>query len=366
MIKNNKIYNIEGQGGNSTSVVGINLLPAATAATTEVYNNLIYNLSSDKTRQISPFATGLTGIFCNAYTTTTTAIAPTLNVYNNMIRLGYNRAGAELSTLGTIVGIRDSIVTSGAAVANYYHNSIYIGGSNVAAADTVPTFGMSFATGTSVVRSVKNNLVVNARSNATTGSGHYAIGTPSGNALANFTAGNNDYYVSGTGGVLGRFTSKADAATLAAVQGFTGDANSKSVAPIFVNATAATPDLHLNQITYPNFSLSAGTSLSITKDFDNDSRGETSPTMGADEYTGPSTSISNAANLNINVYANDNKLTVVGINAGDAITVYSMNGQKMIQQNTTGNLFTTPISKGVYIVNVQTAKGKMNIKTLVK
>ncbi|MEI8085834.1 MAG: T9SS type A sorting domain-containing protein [Paludibacter sp.] len=368
VIRNNKIYNIEGQGGNSTSVIGINLLPASTAATTEVYDNLIYNLSSDKTHQISQFATGLTGIFCNAFTTTTTAIAPTLNVYNNMIRLGYNRAGAELSTLSSIVGIRDSMLTTGAATANYYHNTIYIGGSNVAAADTVPTFGMCFATSATnaVVRNLKNNLVVNARSNATTGSGHYAIGTASGNALTSFTASNNDYYVSGTGGVLGRFTGKADAATLAAVQGYTGDANSKSVSPIFVNATAATADLHLNQTTYPNYALNAGAVLSITKDYDNDSRGGTSPTMGADEYTGPSTSVSNPANLDINVYANDNNITVAGVNAGDEITIYSVNGQKMLQQNATGNLFTTPISKGIYLVNVQTAKGKMNIKTIVK
>jgi len=363
VINNNTVYNIWGIDALSTNAVGINLQATASTALMNVFNNNIYNISSNVTRKLGQYATGSTGIF----TLTAGALTPTFNIYNNMIRLGYDRAGNELTAFTTLVGIRDSLVSTGAATANYYHNSIYIGGANVAAADTVPTFGMCFATSATsgAVRNVKNNLVINARSNATIGSGHYAIGTASGNALANFTASNNDYYVSGTGGVLGRFTDKADAATLAAVQGFTGDANSKSIVPIFINATAVTPNLHLNQTSPPNNYLNAGAVLSITTDFDGDARGGTS-TIGADEYTGPGTAVDNFKNMDINVYANDNVIFVAGVTAGDVVTIYSVNGQKMMQQNATGNLFTTPISKGVYIVNVQTAKGKMNIKTMVK
>lgn len=364
VINNNTVCNISGIDAVSTNAVGINLQATASTAVMNVYNNKIYNISSNVTRKLGQYATGCTGIF----TLAAGAVTPTFNVYNNMIRLGYDRAGNELTSFTTLVGIRDSLVSTGAATANYYHNSIYIGGANVAVNDTVPTFGMCFATSATsgAVRNVKNNLVVNARSNAAAAlSSHYAIATGSPNALANFTANNNDYYVNGTGGILGRFINKTDAPALLDVQSYTGDANSKNVAPIFVNATAATADLHLNQTTPPNSYLNAGAVLSIITDFDGDSRAGT-PTIGADEYTGPGTAVSNPSNLDINVYANDYNLTVVGVTAGDVITVYSVNGQKMMHQMATGNSFTTPMSKGVYIVNVQTAKGKMNIKTIMK
>jgi hypothetical protein len=367
VIKNNTIYNIEGQAANSSSVIGINLLPTANATTIDVYNNTIYNLSSDKTRKMSQYATGLTGIFCNNYNGA--AISPTINVYNNMIRLGYNRAGSDLATISTIVGIRDSINTTGAAKANYYHNTIYIGGNNVVATDTVPTFGMSFATSATnaVVRNVKNNLIVNARSNETTGSGHYAIATGSANALTNFTATNNNYAVTGTGGVLGRFTDKTNAATLSAVQGYTGDANSKNVNPVFVNATGTVANLHLDPTNYPtNSYLNAGTPIEvITTDIDNDSRGGV-PTMGADEFTGPGTLISNVINSEIKMYSRNQDLIILGATKGDIISIFNMNGQRVHRSISNANVYSTQLSKGIYIVNIISVKGTINQKTTVK
>jgi len=366
VIKNNTIYNIAGQGGYSTSVIGINLLPTSSATTMDVYSNLIYNLSSDRTRKLGQYATGLTGIFVNTYSTAATAMAPTLNIYNNMIRLGYNRAGNELQTISTLVGIRDSMLTTGAAKANYYYNTIYIGGTQVAATDTVPTFGMSFATSAmnATVRNVKNNLIVNARSNASTGSNHYAIGTLSTNALTAFTASNNEYAVSGTGGVLGHFAN-TDATTLPAVQGYTGDANSLNMIPAFMAATSASPNLHLDQSVSTNSSLAAGITItSITTDYDTDIRTGT-PTMGADEYTGRATKITNPTCSTVSAYARDKNLMVIGIVPGDVITVYTLSGQRQVERIATSDLFSASLSTGVYIVHIKTAGGTVNIKTII-
>ncbi len=88
----------------------------------------------------------------------------------------------------------------------------------------------------------------------------------------------NDYISAGTN--LGYFEA-ADVLDLAAWQTATGkDANSKSIAPYFVSAT----DLHL--ISQANCQLSdLGTPISgITTDFDGDTRSESTPDMGADEF----------------------------------------------------------------------------------
>ncbi len=88
----------------------------------------------------------------------------------------------------------------------------------------------------------------------------------------------NDYISAGTN--LGYFAGAA-VLDLAAWQTATGkDANSKSIAPYFVSAT----DLHL--ISQANCQLSdLGTPISgITTDFDGDTRSESTPDMGADEF----------------------------------------------------------------------------------
>ena len=369
VISNNKIYNIEGQGAYSTSVIGINLLPTANATTIDVYNNLIYNLSSDKTRKLSQFATGLTGIFTNNYGSTT--ITPTLNVYNNMIRLGYNRAGNELSTISTIVGVRDSMVSTGAAKANYYNNTIYIGGTNVVASDTVPTFGMCFATSATnaVTRILENNLIVNARSNASTClSKHYAIATGSANALTAYTFNYNDYAVTGTDGVLGRFTNKTDAVTMLDVQGYTGDANSLNVSPVFLNATSPSADLHLDLSNLANSVLQVGLVIStpaISTDIDGDLRG-TKTTLGADEWnTSPVTNLKNSNETSVKLYSESGNLTISNINQGDIVNIFNVNGQKIQKEMAISNVFTTKLNKGIYVISITSAKGTVNQKALI-
>ncbi|MDO9154383.1 MAG: hypothetical protein Q7U47_11905 [Paludibacter sp.] len=360
VIRNNSIYNIQGIGAFSYNIMGVCLVNTASAARIDVNNNLIYNLSSNVTRQLGANATGCTGIFTN----TSGALVPGYNVYNNMIRLGYDRAGNELSTANSFMGIRDSMMTTGAANVTYYNNTVYLGGSGVVHSDTIPTFGMCFATSATnaVVRNVRNNLIVNDRSNATTGAKHYAIGTGgSASALTNFTSDFNNYVTSGTGGILGRFTSKEDAINMTNLQTFTaGDVNSKNAVPVFISATSPTPDLHLNQTNTQNSNLNFATNIALTNnDFDGDARKGTDRTFGADEYTGPLSTFNASSNQKITVSTLSNQAIVKGAKAGSLISFYSIGGQLVQQLVASEGITTTKLKSGIYILQVESKTWKL-------
>ena len=369
-ISNNTIYNIEGLSAASTNVIGIQLNPTVSAAVMNVYNNKIYNLSSNVTRKLGQYATGSTGIFAF----TTGAVTPTLNVYNNMIRLGYDRTGNGVTLANTYIGIRDSIVsTSSVATANYYGNTIYIGGSNVAASDSISAFGMCFAAASSVTRNVKNNLLINARSNTSgsgapanrsniigssnaAGIGHYAIVTGGGSTgLTNFNSNNNDYVANGTGGVLGRFALGAEAINLAAIQSYTGgDLNSiADLSPVFVDATGSTPNLHLNQSNY-NFNeglnYAAILPAPFNVDYDGNERKSSNRTIGGDEYFGAVTSDFTPANSNIFVSVAKGEIIVNNIKAGQTIVVLGLNGQLVKQTIANEGQTSLKLQSGIYLV----------------
>jgi len=349
-ISGNTIYNLSGFNAASTNVVGIQLNPTVSAAVMNVYGNNIYNLSSNVTRRVGQYATGCTGILTHA----TGAFTPTVNIYNNMIRLGSDRAGNDLTNFNTLIGIRDSIITTSAAKANYYNNTIFIGGSNVASTDSIHTFGMNFATvaTNAVVREIKNNIFVNNRSNALPEAlaKHYAIARGNSTvAQTAFTSNKNNYHVSGTGGVLGRFASNTTA--LDQIQTATaGDAGSINILPVFASAT----DLHLSQTTYANSALNIGDAVTINTvvlvtDFDGDSRAG-SPTLGADEYTGPGTATPTTNRSDIFVSVTGRQAVVNGTEAGQTISVYNAGGQLVKQLVARGQQTALNLNAGIYII----------------
>src|SRR5581483_5072520 len=77
---------------------------------------------------------------------------------NNMVRLGLDAAGNSITTGFSFVGIRD---TAG-ATANYYFNSVYIGGIGVVSASNTLAFSSDVINNT---RTFENNIFYNARSN---------------------------------------------------------------------------------------------------------------------------------------------------------------------------------------------------------
>lgn len=224
---------------NTTNLIGINNSGNAT-----VYQNNINNFTASTTGTST-----IKGIEVNGGTS---------SYYNNMIALGNSLSNSFL-----INGIDENSGTN-----NFYFNSIYIGGSSVDGSNN--TFALK-STVTSNTRNYKNNIFYNSRSNGTGTGKHYAISY--GGTTQNPTGLATDfniYYTSGTGGVLAYYNS-SDVTTLQALRYYVGqDLHSTFANPNFVDASASSPNLHLNPT---NPAESSGIVISnITSDFDGNSR----------------------------------------------------------------------------------------------
>ena len=200
---------------------------------------------------------------------------------NNMIRLGLKADGTSITTGFSIVGIRDSAGTTSAN--NYYHNSVYIGGTGVVSASNTYCMLSDVVTNT---RNFVDNIFWNARSNGTGSIGNVAIRlggtTPN---PAGLTSNYNILYASGNSGVTGVYNGFI-IPTLADWRAATGqDANSIAGNPQFIapNGTAATVDLHISPINGTPIESAGILVASVTNDFDGQTRASLTPTdIGAD------------------------------------------------------------------------------------
>ncbi len=198
-------------------------------------------------------------------------------VRNNMIRLGYEANGNSLTGAMRIVALG---VGSQSLNAQVYFNSVYLGGTGVGtgSADTYAFQGDSTSP-----RDYRNNIFVNARSNASTGGKHYAYFVSTTPPTSNY----NLYLANGMGGVLAK-TGTTDRATLAALQGALPgqDLNSLVGDPFFVNpnGNAATVNLHiLASACSPAANAGNLMNTNVTNDIDNHER-IAPPDIGADEF----------------------------------------------------------------------------------
>ncbi|WP_379965017.1 T9SS type A sorting domain-containing protein [Epilithonimonas sp. UC225_85] len=239
------------------------------------------SITKNKINGITTSAT--TGYAGRGITIGTGTASSNLTVANNMI---YGVNGSNFSSFGnsSSIGIGIGMIGGGATLTvttggvNLFYNSINMYGSYTRPNVCVTT-ALYIGSGASAL-DIRNNVLVNSMNNTDTSAGaskNYAVYSAAANTA--FTNINyNDYYVSGTQGVLGFLSS--DATTIAAWRTATGkDVNSISTDPVFISNT----NLHLNSGT-PSAVESAGTAVSITDDIDGDTRG-TSPDMGADEIT---------------------------------------------------------------------------------
>ncbi len=220
-----------------------------------VDHNFIYNL-------------GVTGTTTDAAATVygiiggTSTDPTTINTFsNNVITLGGN-------TATTLQGINEG-ATNAVGTNNFYFNTVYIGGSPTSGTNKSYCLYSVIYTNT---RNFRNNIFVNARSNGGTATGkHYA-------AYFNYlvtdllTLGYNDYFVSGTGGVLGYYNA-ADVTALPLITGL--DASSLAIDPVFSNAGGTTAVSYYTSATLP-----AVTGTGITTDYLGFTRPVT-PKMGA-------------------------------------------------------------------------------------
>ncbi|HEX8734050.1 MAG TPA: Calx-beta domain-containing protein [Pyrinomonadaceae bacterium] len=271
-ISRNTIHSLSNaSGAAANSVYGMSLsLPATTNV---IERNFIHSLNLTSTvtgTQIWGISGGATG---------------TATYRNNMIRLGIDAAGNSITLPTSMIGLRDAAGSTN----QFYHNTIYIGGTGVLAAPTASNSYCFFSDVVTVTRAHVNNIFWNARSNAV-GGGVAHLATREGGTAANpagLTSNFNILYFSGTDGATGVFNGTV-VPTLAAWRTATGqDLNSIHADPLPVNpnGTAATVDLHL-QAGSP--AIDQATNAGVTNDFD----GETRPganalfDIGADERDG--------------------------------------------------------------------------------
>ncbi len=231
-----------------------------TSGTHLVARNFIYGLSTPST---SATAT-VNGIQVQAGLAT---------YQNNMIALGSDMTANSPQING--------IAETGAGTDSFYHNSVYIGGADVAAG-TANSFAFnSIITNT---RAYRDNIFYNARSNGAATGKHYAIkvGGTAPNP-AGLTSNNNVLYAPGVGGFTGLFN-LVDQLTLANWQAATGqDANSFSANPQYLAPTAAVPNLHLNAAVATAAEGNGFLIASVTDDFDGETRAGLTPVdIGAD------------------------------------------------------------------------------------
>jgi hypothetical protein len=175
---------------------------------------------------------------------------------------------------------------------NIYNNSVNMNSATLTYSSASLTAAMLFNSATITAVDLRNNVFVNTMTNTvTTTSKNYAIYSSAANtAFTNIN--NNDYYVSGTQGVLGYLGS--DQTTLAAlVTSFGQNANSINANPVFVTVPVElTP-------TSPALNNTGATIATVTVDYTGATRSAT-PDMGAVEFTPPTCYAPSALTATVN------------------------------------------------------------------
>lgn len=268
----------------STAPVGISI-------ETSVSNSTV---SSNQILAVVTTATG--GYGGRGITVGTGATGSNITLVNNFVA-GVNGSNyssfGNSSSMGIAIGIigNSSTLTTTTGGVKIYHNSVDMAGTYTYAAACL-TAGVYVGSGASAL-DIRNNIFMNSLSNTNTSytSKNYAIYSAAANT-AYAPISYNDYYVSGTQGVLGYLGS--DQTTLALLQtAFTGNASTPgfNVDPMFTTTT----NLHIPAGT-SSLLESAGTgAIAVVVDIDNETRpgppgsihgGGTAPDVGADEFDG--------------------------------------------------------------------------------
>ena len=239
-ISNNSIYNL--QGTNTTNVVvinGISFSPTG-VSTSSITANKIYALSAAS----SNTSTEISGILMST---------EKADVVNNMISMVISDVNQH-----KYYGIKQSSPTSGS---NYFFNSVYIGGTSSAA------ISCAFICNVAVAVTLKNNILLNNR----TGANNYAIYLAS---TTTYTGDYNDLYSSGS------YTgNNGTDRSFSGWQTATGQDALSLNSPVSFS-DAANGDLHTAS---PVLGGSGTPIVSITTDYDGDTRNATVPAIGADE-----------------------------------------------------------------------------------
>jgi hypothetical protein len=353
-ITNNTVHDLTISNKNvatteKNSISGI-ALSGASAKT--VRGNVIYNLSNTH----ETFAGDICGLY---YTGDTGSNIVANNFIHSLSTVGTGSVGATLygikintgsatyannivsisgNNQNVLYGIAEGVALTAGNNNNFYHNTVYIGG--------IPTAGVYnstalYSTSTANTRIVKNNIFMNARSNNEGSTGnHYAIYL----SATGLTSDYNDYYVSGTGGVLGNVG--GDLMSLSAIQTATlGDVNSKNTDPKFVSPDGESDSSYMTKNTV---SLPGVSGTGITTDYAGTTR--TIFRMGAYETTALSTGVNDVKASNIQIVKTETGI-IVPLNGKTSVELYNINGV-LIEKKIVVNSYTCELKNGVYIIRI--------------
>ena len=280
-ISENNISNLTTTG----DIFGISVGLGNSFVTTTTVGNEVTNATVSKNVIGSVVSTSTTGFTAIGIGVGAQPSGSTTTVSNNMISGVLSFATPSDFIAGIHLG-------GGAGTTNVYFNSVSMTGakSSGTSGGTSPSYALSVA-GTTPVVDIRNNILVNSQTSGNASPGRsFAIGLAYTSTLGNYlnlTSNNNDLFVSGAQGVLGKVGSLSQGtgtefASLIAWQTETGrDGASVSGDPKFMSLT----DLHIST-TMTTPVESAGVPIAgITVDIDMDTRNATTPDIGADEGT---------------------------------------------------------------------------------
>ncbi len=302
-VRNLSSASINSGTGSSASVQGIVTSSSNTTLPQKIENNTIHTLVNTNT------TTGVSVIgLCANWTSTSTVLTCSRNLIhslrttglassnifglyigaagvatyaNNMIRLGLDENGSNLTIGQNIAGINEFLGTN-----TIVHNTVYIGGTGVAGTNNTYAF---WAQQTTNARVFRNNIFVNDRQNgAGTGlhlAAQYAGTFTNSIPATGLTLNNNIYFARTAANTIRQGTT---AYTLASWRNFSGcDALSGAASDTtdinFVNALGAAGDVNLH-VQGTTVAEGAGFAIAaIATDFDGQTRSGLTPVdIGAD------------------------------------------------------------------------------------
>ena len=302
--------------------------------------NEIYNLNA-----ISSGTAIVTGLFCNSGTGAST-------IKNNIITLGNNMAsGAEIR----------AIYKSNAGLLKAYHNTIYIGGAATGTTANTYCLYRNATTPTVAGEEYVNNIFINKRTGGTTGN-HYAFSMlNTADYSGGFVAFNNNLLLTDAASKLayvGTDITNYAAFTTSYPTFATGCVNAD---PMFVAATATTPDMHISSAASPA-NMAGATVASVTDDFAGALRANyTAVDLGAYVIAGSTAVERNVATSKLNIYTTANEIIFANL-SGRLATIYAFNGQLLKSVALNADKVSVASAKGCYIVKVGTEVAKVFVK----
>lgn len=353
-ILRNKITNLFSSGLNS-SVTGISL--GGSTVGTVISQNTINNLLN--TKGGSSTGLGAEGITLNTGTASNTLVS------NNFI--------SKVSSFGaSFSGSTGGILINAGSGYKVYNNSVYLTETQNDGTSKGLPIALSIASVTATAAiDVRNNIFVTnlADSSVPAYAASVYFSTTFANTdpkiiFSNFD--NNIFYSSSNLAILSVTTTPTILTNMTELQTtFGSNANSLRSLPKFVSDT----DLHITE-TSENLAIdNKGVALTeVPTDIDGATRSETTPDIGADEFTVVTMAVNNGANRSkIQVYPNpvNDVLTVSSDKKVSNISVYNVGGQLISEVDHSNVINLTKLSSGIYFVKT-VVEGKVEMTKVIK